>query len=77
MSIRKSPSPPLAGGDKGEGETIKGQNTYYFITPTLILPRQGGGDYCVSGWTLAEPYLYYTTGDEGIERQLLFIEKGL
>ena len=42
---------PRRGGDKGEGETIKGQNTHYFITPTLIL-RQGGGDYCVSGWTL-------------------------
>jgi hypothetical protein len=50
-------SPPLAGGDKGEGETRRVQNTYYFITPTLILPRQGGGDYCVSGWTLMSVHL--------------------
>jgi hypothetical protein len=30
-------SPPLTGGDKGEGEEISR------ITPTLALPHQGGG----------------------------------
>jgi hypothetical protein len=30
-------SPPLMGGDKGEGETSR------LFTPTSILPRQGGG----------------------------------
>ena len=52
MSIPPLHSPPLAGGDEEEGKTIKGQNIYYSITPTLILPRQGGGDYRVFGWAL-------------------------
>jgi len=31
-------SPPSMGGDKGEGDSS------CLFTPTLILPRQGGGD---------------------------------
>ncbi len=34
-------SPPLAGGDKGEGETSS--------TPTLTLPHQGGGVFSAIG----------------------------
>jgi len=32
-------SPPLTGGDEGEGAQLVS------ITPTLTLPRQGGGKY--------------------------------
>jgi hypothetical protein len=31
-------SPPLMGGDKGEGENFQP------ITPTLAIPHQGGGN---------------------------------
>ncbi len=44
-------SPPLAGGDEGEGE-YKWLKSHYIITPTFILPRRGGGSFRVSGWTL-------------------------
>jgi len=36
-------SPPLRGGDQGEGEAGHQWTTWVF-TPTLILPPQGGGN---------------------------------
>ena len=42
-------SPPLVGGDEGEGETWKLFMFTVFSTPTLTLPHQGGGIYRVIG----------------------------
>jgi hypothetical protein len=41
--VRRLFSPPLAGGDKGEGEKAGQELSAVFFTPTLALPHRGGG----------------------------------
>jgi hypothetical protein len=49
--VQEPLSPPLAGGDKGEGN-IRYLKINPLFTPTLTLPRQGGGNCKANGQTL-------------------------
>ena len=45
VSVNPSTPPPLEGGGWGEGECINNPVEFHiFFTPTLTLPRQGGGN---------------------------------
>ena len=47
-AVQKPFSPPLAGGDEGEGEQSLAAAISFF-TPTPALPRQGGRSYVLLG----------------------------
>jgi hypothetical protein len=47
-------SPPLAGGDRGEGDMIICRINNYFSPPSSSSPVKGEEKNGISGWTLAK-----------------------